>query len=202
MKKILLILTLFSFVSCSDLTGESTGANNLGLGGLLGNISFVEVGSNLYRLEGTATNGGNTAHSYNLDFKLGNSDEFSVLLFTREDLSGGLEVKFTRVDANTVKAKFSLNGTEDFVNFESSENVSVVIDIHNDENDAHIIMWDQTGPFGDEECMDDETCLFNTDHFGTKWGSHGKAAGSFWGVKSIKENIIKLEGPNETVFNH
>jgi len=202
MKNIFLVFLLFSIMSCSELTGDSTGANKLSLDNLLGNISFVEVGSDSYRLEGTAENGGNTAHSYYLDFKLGSNEEVSVFLFTREDLTGGLEVKFTREDSNNVKASFSLNGVEDFVVFESEEEVSVVVDVHNDENDAHLLMWHQAGPFGDEECMDEDTCIFNTDHFDTKWGSHGKAAGSFWGVKAKKNNIIKLEGPNETVFSH
>lgn len=205
MKNLLFILVLsFSFISCDELTGASTGANDISIKKLLGDISFVKVASDKFRLNGVAENGGVSAHSYSLRFEIAQDDSVEFYFHSRVDLSGGVVVNFSRVSSEMVRATFSLNGIEDSIEFESATDspVSVIVDIHNNESDAHLLMWKSEGPFGVEDCTEEETCLFNSDRFDTVWGSHGRASGSYWGVNSQSENILKLEGPNETIFDH
>jgi hypothetical protein len=202
-KKLLVVFLSVFLVSCGELTGESTGANDISLSSLLGDLSFVRVGDNSVLLEGTADNGGDSGHNYNLSFDLPLNQSNEFIFFSDRSLNGGLVVTFNRIAIDKIQATFKLNTITDTVVFDSPlGNTEVSIDVHNDENDTHIIMWYQSGPFGTEECVDEETCIFNTDRFDTPWGSHGKGRGAFWGYRGSNSFIKKLEGPNETIFNH
>lgn len=199
MNKLLLVLaSLLILSSCGELTGKETGANKLTEDILSGGISFIELGDNKILLEGTMNKG--DAHSFNLKFRLPEGKSLRYFFFSKRNLEGGVSVTFSRQDSE-LSVNIELNGVSDTrVLTEIGEVVDVVIDIHNDHEDAHILLWDKSSSFGDEEeCVDDGSCLYNTEYYtfpnDGPWGSQGRAPGTFWGVQGDRSLIIQHEGP-------
>jgi len=209
MRKLLLAFISVLFLSgCGDLTGKNTGANVNNINNnnndgtpvarLLGGISYIELADNKTRLEGTMSKGG--AHSFRVKFNLPEGESLRYSFFSAKELNDGVIITFSRVGSD-VTANISLNGVSDSRVLNGvGEVVDLVVDIHNDHEDAHILLWNKSGPFGDEEeCVDEETCLYNTEYYtfpnDGPWGSQGRAPGTFWGVQGDRSLIILLEGP-------
>jgi len=201
MKKLFLIL-LCSFVltSCGDLTGKSTGANDIPSDNLLGGIAFIELSSGKNLLNGTMNVG--DAHSFRLNFKLPDGKSLRYFFFSERSLNGGVIATFTRTGSD-VGVNITLNGVSDSrVLTGLGEELDLRFEIHNDHEDAHILIWNESGPYGDTDgCVNDESCLYNTEYYtfpntdDGPWGSQGRAPGTFWGVQGDRSLILKLEGP-------
>jgi hypothetical protein len=196
-KLVILLLSLL-LLSCGELTGESTGANDISINKFVGGLDFIEVGEGKALLNGTMNIG--DAHSFKLKFKLTEGESLRFYFFANRKLTEGLIATFSRDNGNTT-VNFSLNGVSDSRVLEGvGENLDLVLDVHNDHEDAHIILWNGQGPFEDtEECVDTLGCLYNTEYYtfpnDGPWGSQGRAPGTFWGVKGDKSLIESLQGP-------
>lgn len=214
MTRILLSLFLIiSFSSCDQLTGASTGANDF-LGELtVGGLAFAEVGSNKIRFEGTANNGGDEGHHFEirLNFPLGEKAKF--FFFASQSLQGGVEILLDRVGAE-VDVTIGLNGVSHTHRFSmNGDELALGIDIHNDHSDAHILIWPLGGPYAvAEDCVDlsgADFCIYNTDSFtdpfapspAFPWGSQGRASGVNWGFEGDRDIILELRGPLERKSN-
>ena len=114
---------------------------------------------------------------------------------------------FTRVNGK-LNVNFTLNGVSDSREVgEFPEVVDIVVDVHDDHGDAHLLLWKNGGPYGDrEECVGDGSCLYNTEYYTFPnpgpWGGQGRAArDTFWGLKGDSSLILSLEGPLEAISN-
>jgi hypothetical protein len=203
MKK--LFYLLFSVVllsSCGELTGGKTGANDLIVDELLGGISFVKIGEGKNLLDGTMDKGG--AHSFRMKFNLPEGKSLRYFVFSNKTLDNGLIVTFSRVGGELM-ANFTLNGVSDSRSLGSfPEVIDLALDVHNDHEDAHILLWKYGTTYGDaEECVDDGNCLYNTEYYTFPnegpWGSQGRAPGTFWGVQGDSSLILSLEGPSGAI---
>ena len=194
-----MISTLFLF-SCSELTGESTGAdivdNNQEI---IGGVNAVSAGEQKFLLEGTADNGGNSGHGFRLKFSLPEGETLKFFFYTSETLQGGVVYSFTRNDS-VVNLLMEINNISHSINLEDFTNSEVIdldIDIHNDHSDIHILVWDRNGPHEFyEECTFEAECLYNSEDFSFDiWLGVGRASGTFWGIQGRKSLILSLEGP-------
>jgi len=199
MRNFLIVLFLIlSLVSCGELTGKSTGANDSIPGKLLGGISFIELSNGKSLLAGTMRTG--EAHSFKLKFSLPEGRSLRFYFFSDRGLTQGLIATFNRSGGKT-SVNFSLNGESDTRVLDGvGELVDVVLDMHNDHEDAHFLLWNANGPFEDsEECVEDSTCLYNSEYYTFPnegpWGSQGRAPGVFWGIQGDGSLIEFLEGP-------
>ena len=201
MKKILLtILSTVLLSSCGELTGKSTGANDVPSDNLLGGIAFIQLSSGKNLLNGTMNAG--DAHSFRLNFNLPDGKSLRYFFFSQKSLDGGVILTFTR-DGLDVGIEVSLNGISDFRVLKGlGEELDFRFEVHNDHEDAHLLMWNESGPFGDTDgCVNDESCLYNSEYYtfpntdDGPWGSQGRAPGTFWGVQGDRSLILKLEGP-------
>lgn len=204
-------MTLVLATSC----GGDSGANSSAEGGVeettgelrIGGLQAVEVTDQIYRLEGTAKNGGASNHNFHMKFELEDGSSLSFCFFCNKELSSGFKVKFTR-NGEKATGTFSLGSkthSYEFNNFDASSVIDLSFDIHNNENDIHFVLWDFNGTqHAEVGCTESGECLYNSGEleFADFWGEAGKAPGSFWGVLGNKEAILELEGPRDAKDSH
>ena len=207
-KSIGLFLVLLFGVSCGDLTGSSTGANNIENIATVevGGIHAVNAGTNRFLLEGFADNGGYSGHNFRLRFRLPEGETVKFFFFSsQKSLAGGVEVLWTRSQGK-VAMEISLNGythKHQIPVFDDREEIDVDMDVHNNHSDIHILVWDRLGSHGyREDCTFDGECLYNTEDFSFDiWLGVGRASGVYWGVQGNTDLIQKLEGPLAPLTN-
>ena len=197
---IFLSLSISLLCSCTELTGESTGANVIeNQQEVIGGVSAISAGDNKFLLNGTVDNGGNSGHGLRLKFTLPEGESLKFHFFTSRNFSGGVVYTFSRV-GGVANLKMSINGLShsiELTTFNNSEVIDLDLDVHNDHSDIHQLVWDRNGPHEFyEECTFEEECLYNSEDFAFDvWLGVGRASGTLWGIEGNKSLILKLEGP-------
>ncbi len=202
-KMVCLLVSMFCLNGCGDLTGDYTGADRLSPDTAtlkVGGVEALSLSSSAYLLDGTADKGG--AHSFRLRFKVKENSPMKFYFFASKKLKNGLNIVATRISGKKIKLDMSLNGgsSSKVLNaFAGEDIVDIEVDVHNDHEDLHLLVWEHGGPYGDsEDCVDENTCLFNSEEFAfDSWGGVGEAAGVYWGFRGLKSQILKLEGPSD-----
>ncbi|MCY4523494.1 MAG: hypothetical protein OXB84_02015 [Halobacteriovoraceae bacterium] len=193
------LLVLLLLNSC----GENTGANDLSFQQSItvGSVSAVRLEDERYLFSGTMPDGGDSSRNFRFKIKNpGPEESVSFFFFSDRNLRGGLEVILSASEEG-MAMKFSLNGTEHETFLVSeSDAVNISIDVHNNHSDMHIIVWrgNQSVFADNEDCVDEGTCLYNTERFIVPegpWGGQGKAIGTYWGFAGDKDLILELHGP-------
>ena len=108
---------------------------------MVGAIPFAALGETRFFFKELWPNGGNSGQNFGLKFRLPEGSEIRFFFFANRDLTGGVEVSFSRSSGN-VSVTFSLNGsthTEDLG--QRSDTLDLSLDVHNDHTDAHILLW-------------------------------------------------------------
>ena len=145
--------------SCGDGDGSSGG------GDTIGGIEYTSLGEDKYKFAGTADNGGDSSHSYEVAFDLEAGTPVTLNLFTRDDLTDGVKLDFSRNAEDVVSLTYTLNGytTTRELTALDEEHVHLEIDVHNNETDAHVLIWnahdedhDHEGEDHDHEGDDEE----------------------------------------------
>jgi hypothetical protein len=195
----LIIIFCFLITGCEELTGSSTGADKIFIPGqiLLGGLTFQELKAMTYRLDGSSDRGIRSSSSFNLEFNLRDTETISFYFYTNKNLSGGVELLFTRQSTDLV-LKISLNGKSHELTLMKNPSfpVNLVVDVHNDHTDAHILIWEASSSFaGHVGCTEDESCLYNSEDFSFDfWLGVGSAQGIYWGYRGPKNSVINLHG--------
>jgi len=201
-KILLVIFSSLALISCDDLTGADTGANDIPAGAnALGGVVYKKISGNKLLFEGTMDNGGDSSHNFELELKLQDDKKGIFYFFANDELNQGMKLIVEKIGGNA-KITLQINGFSHFVekSLPADGVLRLSFDAHNDHEDAHILIWNLAGPFDDsEECAFDGTCIYNTESFTDPnpgpWGTHGKGSGSFWGFEGDKEIILKIKGP-------
>jgi len=113
----------------------------------------------------------------------------SVTLVTNADnkLMGGLEFVFSRkLDEIDGSVKFG-NKTvsiSDYLKVQDPEELNLILDVHNDESPAHVLIWAST-----VSEFSEETAIFNSEDAVV---IPGNGTGAYWGIKSSQAEIAKL----------
>ncbi len=171
----------------------------------LGGVTAKPLNGGGYILDGVANNSGDAGHAFEVKLQLKNNKKTTFTFFGSKRLGGGIDISFQKVDESVqmtiVHNKLSHTHTLKGVHPHS---VDVVIDIHNDHADTHILLWKKGKDFFDNEgCTFDGGCLYNTEDFAFDvWVGVGKASGVYWGIKESEEgSIIQIKGPLDANSN-
>jgi len=212
---LLLLFTLLC-LSCDALTGEYTGADKqdvaaseqgessqiseqkeFKLGGLL--AKRLTGGKNI--LDGVAKNGGDAGHAFELKLQMQEGQSLTFTFFGSKDLEGGVDITFQVTDAvlEMTILHNEISHTHKLKDVDPSS-IDLVVDVHNDHADTHILIWKKNTIYNDYEyCTFDGGCLYNSEDFAFDvWVGVGKASGVNWGLQiddSDEESIIQLKGP-------
>ena len=85
------------------------------------------------------------AHSFRLNFNLPDGKSLRYFFFSQKSLDGGVILTFTR-DGLDVGIEVSLNGISDFRVLKGlGEELDFRFEVHNDHEDAHLLMWNESG---------------------------------------------------------
>ena len=201
-------ILVFAFTGCGDITGTDTGANNKTDNpdvSTVGDLSFTKVSEGKIRLDGTMENGGDSGANFEIQLQLKDDKKGTFIFFADKELNQGVKLTAEKIDGaaqltltiNDVSHSFTRPLGKDGT-------LSLSMDIHNDHEDAHIIVWNLAGPFGDSDnCLEDDSCIYNTEYYTQPnpgpWGAQGKGPGAFWGFEGDKEIIIKLSKPKDAL---
>ena len=145
---IFIVLSISLLFSCTELTGESTGANIIeNQKDVIGGVDAVRADGDKFILNGTADNGGNSGHGFRLKFKLPDGENLRFHFFTSNNFTGGLIYTFSR-EEGVVNLEMSINGLSHSIElnaFRNSEFIDIDLDVHNDHSDIHQLVWDRKG---------------------------------------------------------
>ena len=210
-------------LSCGDLSGEKTGANDIDqpktenqdksadlkenpAPNFIGGLVSKKIESR-YMLEGTTTNGGNSSHAFKMKFSV-SKEKLSFHLYTDSNLENGLNLDFHIDETNKLIMKAVLNTTTHEVDMSGAvknNELDLVVELHNDHTDAHLIIWHNNGQFvADDECSWEDRCIYNSEgvDYPSPWLDSGRAAGNYWGVSGNISQIESLEGPIDAFAKH
>lgn len=150
-------------------------------------------------LQGTGTilfkqplNGGtDSGHHLNLDFTLSPDSTLIVNTYADNQLKDGIQLVFSVSSAGklSVLLKHGETATDvsgSFMEVDVTKPVSLSIDVHNDEDPAHVLVWN-----GDETEFKEETALLNSEE--EDHNVPGKGKDSYWGLTLHKAQVSKTE---------
>jgi hypothetical protein len=110
-------------------------------------------------------------------FSLSDAGSLTLKTFSKPDLSGGVDIKLSRAGTK-LELKFVKGATEssakELVGIDASSEVKLIVDVHNDEDPAHILVWNGSGTFALE------TPLLNSEDDDVK--PSGQGSDKYWGV--------------------
>lgn len=121
--------------------------------------------------------------SYALSFSLEDDGELSLYSHSNNSLNNSIELVLTR-DGNTLNASLVKGSdTEDissaFSAIDAAEPTTLQVDIHNEEEPAHILIW--TG-----SDFSEEAAIINTEE---GYESPGNGEGTFWGLELTDASV-------------
>lgn len=118
-------------------------------------------------------------NSYRLSFSLNEGGSLSLVSNSTNQLASGVMVKFTRFGSTLNVVIEASGGSKDlsskFRSVNAASTVTFQLDVHNNENPAHLLGW------GSESTAFTElNVLFNSENDGLE--SPGRGEGNYWGV--------------------
>lgn len=196
-----LVLGLFM---ASVLTGCGSDSDDDENGTQWGGIEYTYLDQGDLKIEnntlqGTGTilfkqplsGGVDSGHHLNLDFTLSPDSSLIVSTYADNQLKDGIQLVF-RVSAEgklSVLLKHGETATDvsgSFMEVDVTKPVSLSIDVHNDEDPAHVLVWN-----GNETEFKEDTALLNSEEDGNN--VPGKGKDSYWGLTLNKAQVSKTE---------
>lgn len=130
-----------------------------------------------------------SGNHYQLTFTLEDGGELYLFAHAESSLAGGIEVRFQRA-ANVLKVSLAKGETiqdvsNQFQSFNAASPVSISLDIHNDEEPPHILMWKE-----EAEAFTEATAIFNSEENGA---APGQGTGTLWGLVLKKASVDRMK---------
>jgi len=211
MKFLISLIVLLTLVSCEELTGEYTGANEteIIIPGVsikkIGKLQFVNV-SDKFRLDGVAKNSGHSAHSFLANMELINHKEVTLYFFGDKDLEDSLIVKLYKndLDLEITATLENATYTHVIVNYNFKKSNTFLFDIHNGHDEGiHFFICEDGQSSTELNCSFDETCLFNSNDFILDFTDNlGRAQGPYWGISGNVDKVNELKGFENAIYKH
>jgi len=132
-------------------------------------------------------------------FTLEEGGSLAIKSFASNALEGGVVMTLSRkgkvLSAGLEAAGKTVDVSKTFAALDASTEVSVLLDVHNDETPAHVLAWK-----GDVAAPSDANALFNSEKAGDGT-SPGNGKGTFWGLTLSKATVKKAVAA-EAKFEH
>ncbi len=135
-----------------------------------------------------------SADAFVLKFALENSGSIELVTHSNSSLGKGVSVALSR-SATTLNATLKADTAESEVkaleDVNAAEDVSLIVDVHNDEDPTHILVWK-----GDSESFGEDNALINSED-GLE--TPGQGSGTVWGIV-LKKATLKLADLSDPKF--
>lgn len=174
-----LTLTALSLTQCGGKSDSASSALET-----LGGTRFVNKGSGNYTAE-SALASADSAANFKLTAKLETGAKLTLVSHATEALASGVELAFTRTAETTVAV--TKNGTHiGELTCAADGALVAMIEIHNDESPAHVLVWNNHNS-AEEPAFEDDA-------------EAGKGAGDKWGVRldRVQLSQISVGGPEHS----
>ena len=108
--------------------------------------------------------------------------------FSKNDLSSGVDIKLSRISSK-LNLSFvqgeTVSASKELAGVDSSAEIKLILDVHNDESPAHIVIWN-----GAESFKKDQP-LFDSEEPNSVQPA-GNGMDKFWGVSLDKSSLSKV----------
>jgi hypothetical protein len=177
----LVLLSLFVLDACGNSDDGATVFSLDGAGYIV--ITSGSLQHNSTNVSGSGTivfnnplSGISTKHSYALSFEIEDGGSLTLGSHSSNQLANGVNVVMTR-NGSILSVIIEAEGAQTdvsalFAGIDASGPITIQIDVHNDEDPAHILAW--TG-----QSFDEADAIYNSEEDGD---TPGNGAGSFWGL--------------------
>jgi len=123
-----------------------------------------------------------------ISFSIQDGGSFELRTFARNDLSGGIDIKFSRSSGKlnmSFKQGETASSAKELEGIDASAEVKLFIDVHNDESPAHVIVWNGAGSFNKEQS------LHNSEDSGAIQPA-AQGLDKYWGVALNRATLSKV----------
>ncbi|MDQ3234972.1 MAG: hypothetical protein M3Q07_24455 [Pseudobdellovibrionaceae bacterium] len=202
MKKVKLILSLLALLQLA-CTKDDDKKTDLVQGSLIGKTYYVVQAGDLQRTETSVSGTGSivfnsplgsipSKDNYALNLSVDDGGTLELVTHSDSSLANGVSVLLKRTGSSltaSLKAKGQESTAKELSGVNAAEDISLAIDVHNDETPAHILVWSAAG--GD---FGEDNALLNSEEDET---SPGNGSGTSWGLILTKANVSSalLEDP-------
>lgn len=132
-------------------------------------------------------------------FSVAEGGSLSIRAFSDKTLAGGVALTLTRKGASLAAkleaAGKSVDVSKSFTAFDASGEMSLLLDVHNDETPAHVLAWK-----GGVATPSDSNSIFNSEKAGDG-ESPGNGKGTFWGLV-LSKAVVTSASSAEAKFEH
>ena len=119
-------------------------------------------------------------------------DSLTLHAYSSNTLAGGIDLVVSRPTNTPTSLMVTLDGTDvsaGFTTVAADKEINIVMDVHNDENPAHVLIW----PKG-ETAFSTTTTLENSDDSGSV--TH-QGAGAFWGLSLVGATVTQAQASTD-----
>lgn len=207
-----LVAVISSLAFMNSCTKASESANNKPIKeGKIGATSFLLISDSGLSLTDTWIQGSGSAlakdpigeiksdKNIEISFNLDEGGSVTLSAFGSKKNESGVAFSFLRKDkVLTViveAAGKNSNISKNFMAFDASNEVSLIVDVHNGESPAHLLVWK-----GGTENPTETNALFNSKKAGDG-ESPGNGTGTFWGL-NLSNAAVKTASIAEAKFDH
>lgn len=130
-------------------------------------------------------------HHLNLNFTLSPDSTLIVNTYADNQLKDGVELIFSVSAAGKLSVKMKKGETAtdvsgSFLEVDVTKPISLSIDVHNNEDPAHVLVWN-----GNETDFSEAKALLNSEEEGH--AVPGKGKGNYWGLTLHKAEVAKAD---------
>ena len=190
---------LFSIFFCVGLIACGGGANPdkaaLNAAKNISGTSYTDLGGGKM-LMSEALSDVSAGFNFEFSFTLADGGSITFTSFASSQLSNGFEIKFSRAGTKLNVQATAQGQTQDwssmFSSIDASQNVTLTMDVHNDESPAHVMIWQ-----GEKSPDKDHTnTLYNSaeDSVDLNYdASPGNGFGRAWGFTLDNAQLLKVK---------
>lgn len=200
MKLIFFVAVALTLSACGG--GHNPDKDNLNKAIVVGDASYYDLGVN----KGLMTEGVSSVNSganFEYHFRVTDGGSFTVFAFANSSLTNGIAIRFTR-NGGTLNVLATAQGiTQDwsplFASVDASQDVTLTMDIHNNESPAHIMIWNGSK----NPKMNHTNTLYNSaeDSVDLDYDAGpGNGSGRAWGFQTDGATLInaKISDPQDS----
>jgi hypothetical protein len=131
-----------------------------------------------------------------INFSLENEGSLKIQVFSDKELNNGLELSFKRSEQE-LQSILKLNNQEtilskvqDMGQLDASKELKIGVDVHNNEDPSHIIVWNLEA----QEEPSEENEIFNSaENEEEEFSLTGQGLGIYWGLQLDKATVDTLQ---------
>ncbi|MEN9530503.1 MAG: hypothetical protein RI932_2376 [Pseudomonadota bacterium] len=131
------------------------------------------------------TDGG---RNISISFSVQDGGSLVLRTFAKNDLSSGIDIKFSR-SSSKLNMSFiqgeTISSAKELEGIDASTEIKLLVDVHNDESPAHIVVWSGAGSFNKEQPLHD-----SEDSGAIQPAAQG--VDKYWGIALDKATLSKV----------